>query len=181
MWKCLKPTIAALLMLYAFAACTLPPGGVPTHAVSNNGVGDSDLLSVLRQIRNKYKVPAMAAALVTDKGLQKIAAIGTRKWGTDSPVTTNDLWHLGSDTKAMTATLAATLVEEGRLKWTTTVAEVFPELADTFDPGFHDVNLLQLLSHQAGLPANLDYDAISCNGLQTSAHGIANIAIFKPH
>jgi CubicO group peptidase (beta-lactamase class C family) len=35
-------------------------------------------------------------------------------WGPVSP---------GSDTKAMTATLMAVLVEEGKLKWTTTVGE----------------------------------------------------------
>jgi len=102
----------------------------------------------------------MAAALITDQGLQKIAAIGTRKWGTDSPVTINDQWHLGSDTKAMTATLAAILVEEGRLKWTTTVTEVFPDFADSFNSGFRDVTLLQLLSHEAGLPADLNYATI---------------------
>lgn len=137
------------------------PGGIAENAASNKGVGDIDLLNVLKEVRKSYKVPAMAAALITDRGLQRIAAIGTRKWGTDNPVTINDLWHLGSDTKIMTATLVAILVENGKLKWTTTVSEIFPELANTFDPEFRDVNLLQLLSHQAGLPANLNYDAIS--------------------
>jgi CubicO group peptidase (beta-lactamase class C family) len=161
MSNCLKPTIAAAFLLFVCAARTSTLAGVPTGVVSDNGVGDTDLLSVLRQVRNSCKVPAMAAALVTDQGLKKIAAIGTRKWGTDSPVTTSDLWHLGSDTKVMTATLAAMLVEEGKLKWTMSVAEVFPELAQDFDSGFRDVNLLELLSHQAGLPANLNYNAIS--------------------
>jgi CubicO group peptidase (beta-lactamase class C family) len=157
----LKFCIASVFMLLAYSACVSTPGGVPLDAVSNSGVGDIDILNVLRQVRKSYNVSAMAAALVTDQGLQKIAAIGTRKWGTDSPVTVNDLWHLGSDTKVMTATLAAILVEEGKLKWTTTMAEVFPDLATIIDSGYRDVFLLQLLSHQAGLPANLNYASIS--------------------
>ncbi len=161
MQKYIKLAIVSVFILLACTVCSFRSGGGAVNPVSDKGVGDADLLDVLRQARESYNVPAMAAALVTDQGLQRIAAIGTRKWGTDSPVTTNDLWHLGSDTKAMTASLAAILVEAGKLEWTTTVAEVFPDLADTFDSGFRDANLLQLLSHEAGLPSDLNYAAIS--------------------
>ena len=166
MQRYFKLALACVFLSLACTNCRATPGtamptGIPANAVSNNGVGDADLVKVLRQAREAYNVPAMAAAIVTDQGLQKIAAIGTRKWGTDTPVTINDQWHLGSDTKAMTATLAAILVEQGKLKWTTTVTEIFPELAKAFDPGFRDVTLLELLSHEAGLPANLNYDSIS--------------------
>lgn len=37
--------------------------------------------------------------------------------GMDLPVTLDDRFHLGSDTKAMTATVASTLVDEGKIKW----------------------------------------------------------------
>ncbi len=55
-------------------------------------------------------------------------AVGTRRVGTNITVTVNDRFHLGSDTKAMTALLAAMLVEDGKLKWTSTVATSFPSL-----------------------------------------------------
>jgi CubicO group peptidase (beta-lactamase class C family) len=42
-------------------------------------------------------------------------------------VTTNDVFHIGSCTKSMTATLTAMLIEEGKLRWDTTIADVFPE------------------------------------------------------
>ena len=42
----------------------------------------------------------------------------------DTPVTADDLWHLGSDTKAMTSTLTALLVEDGTVEWTTTLPEL---------------------------------------------------------
>ena len=117
--------------------------------------GDAAVTSLLEPIREKSGVPAMAAAVVTSAGIQFVGAVGVRKRGTDIPVALNDLWHLGSDTKAMTSTLIARMVERGQLKWDTTLAEVFPVLAPQMNPDFQKVTLLQLLSHRAGLPPNL--------------------------
>ncbi|MBI3850196.1 MAG: beta-lactamase family protein [Verrucomicrobia bacterium] len=119
-------------------------------------VGDEAVTSALKPIRQRFGVPAMAAAVVTSEGIQFVGAVGIRKRDTDIPVTLTDQWHLGSDTKAMTATLIARLVERGQLKWSATLAEVFPDLAPQMHPDFKTVTLLHLLSHRAGLPANLD-------------------------
>ncbi len=118
--------------------------------------GDTNVTELLKPIRQKFDVPAMALAVVTSDGLKFVGAVGVRKRGTEVPVTADDLWHLGSDTKAMTATLIARLVERGQLRWDMTLAEVFPEWAAQMNLGFRKVTLLQLLSHRAGLPANLD-------------------------
>jgi len=126
-----------------------PPGVCPA-------AGDAALTNLLVQIRQKYNVPAICAAFVTSKGVTAVGVAGARKRGTDIPATLADLWHLGSDTKAMTAILVARLVEQKRLKWDTTMAEVFPELADKFHAEMRGVTLLYLLSHRAGLPANLN-------------------------
>ena len=119
-------------------------------------VGDAAVTSALKPIRQKLHVPAIAAAVVTSEGIQIVGAVGVRKRGTEIPVTLTDQWHLGSDTKAMTATLMARLVERGQLKWDTTLAEVFPDLASQMHPGFKNVTLQHLLSHRSGLPANPD-------------------------
>ena len=118
-------------------------------------VGDEAVTSALKPIRQKSGVPAMAAAVVTSAGIQFVGAVGVRKRGTETPVGLNDLWHLGSDGKAMTSTLVARLVERGRLKWDTTLAEVFPGLAPQMHSDVRKVTLLHLLSHRAGLPPNL--------------------------
>jgi len=116
---------------------------------------DEAVTSLLEPIRQKNDVPAMAAAVVTSDGIQFVGVVGVRKRGTEIPVTLDDRWHLGSDTKAMTSTLIAKLVERGQLKWDTTMAEVFPDLAPHMNPDFQKVTLVQLLSHRAGLPPNL--------------------------
>jgi CubicO group peptidase (beta-lactamase class C family) len=78
-----------------------------------------------------------------------------RKAGTDIPVTVNDLWHLGSDTKAMTATLAGTFVAEKKFSWGDKVISFFPEIADKIPSAIKDITIAQVLSHQAGLSENL--------------------------
>jgi CubicO group peptidase (beta-lactamase class C family) len=130
-------------------------------------VGDDGVTKVLKPIRQKYNLPAMAAAVVTSEGIEAIGAVGVRKRGTEIPVELTDLWHLGSDGKAMTSTLIARLVERGRLQWTTTLAEVFPDIAPQMNPAFRQVNMLQLLSHRAGLPDNLDLDAYAGNDVES--------------
>ncbi len=119
-------------------------------------VGDEAVTQVLKPIRQKFDVPAIAAAVVTSDGIKWVGAAGVRKRGTEIPVMLDDLWHLGSDGKAMTSTLIARLVERGLLKWDSALAEVFPDLAPQMNPEFRRVTLLQLLSHRAGLPANLN-------------------------
>jgi CubicO group peptidase (beta-lactamase class C family) len=119
-------------------------------------VGDQAVTQALKPIRQKYNVPAMAAAVVTSDGIKFAGAVGVRKRGTEIAIGLGDLWHLGSDGKAMTSTLIARLVERGQLKWDSKLGEIFPDLAPKMNPAFQKVTLLELLSHQAGLPANLN-------------------------
>src|SRR5205814_321080 len=104
----------------------------------------------------KYDLPALAAAVVKDGEIVAAGAVGTRRAGTEIPVTIQDRFHLGSDTKAMTALLAGLLVEEGKLRWETTVGEIFPEMAGEMDAKVRGVKLTQLLSHTSGFPSDSD-------------------------
>ena len=113
----------------------------------------ADLNSILEPIRQTYDLPALAGAIVTSKSLVAVGAAGVRKYGTKIPVTINDQFHLGSDTKAMTATIIAMMVETRRLDWKTTLAAALPELAANMDPAYRQVTLEQLLSHRAGFTA----------------------------
>lgn len=118
--------------------------------------GDTNVTELLKPIRQKFNIPAIAATIVTGDGIKFVGTVGVRKRGTEIPVGLDDLWHLGSDGKAMTATLIAKLVEQGKLRWNSALAEIFPELAPQMNSEFQKVTLPELLSHRAGLPANLN-------------------------
>lgn len=126
--------------------------------------GDRVVSDALKPIRQEYRVPAIAGVILTSKGVENCGVAGSRKSGTGIPVTVNDKWHLGSDTKAMTAALVGRLVEQRLLRWDTTVADVFPELASTFHPKAKGITILHLLSHRAGLPENLNWVSLSDHG-----------------
>ena len=146
-----SPFLVLIMVIVVLSTTSVVSAGTKPDLSS----GDQDIATLLQAIRKKYKVPAIAGAIVSTKGSVSVGVVGVRKKGTEIAVTLEDQWHLGSDTKAMTATLIAKMVEQGQLKWETTMAEVFPKLS----PGFHDdmkkVTVLQLLCHRAGLPANL--------------------------
>ena len=114
----------------------------------------TSLNAMLNPYLARYDLPAIAAAVVKDGKVISAGAVGTRRVGMKIPVTIHDRFHLGSDTKAMTALLAAMLVEEGKLRWNTTPGEVFPELAEKMDPRFRRITLEQLLSHTSGIPSD---------------------------
>lgn len=106
----------------------------------------------LDDIREKFNIPALVAAYIKDGRLEFIGATGHIKQGSREVVSDDDAFHIGSCTKSMTATMLAILVEQGKLSWNTTVADIFPELKDKMHPDYYSVNLLQLLSHRGGLP-----------------------------
>ena len=107
----------------------------------------------LSDVRTRTGLPAAAALVQVNGKVEAEVAIGERAMGHPAAVTTKDLWHLGSDTKAMTATLIARLVEQGYLGYDDTMARLFPGIAARMNPQFHDVTVTQLLSHTSGLPA----------------------------
>lgn len=145
--------------------------GVGVLLAAGDGIpirGSDWVAGALVPIVREQGVPALGAAIVTGAGLQVAGVAGVRKWGETKPLEVEDLWHLGSETKAMTATLAALAVEEGKLRWDTRVDEVFPELADRFEESSRGITMEQLLMHRAGLVPNLPWGVFrrSGNGLR---------------
>lgn len=133
----MPPTRLLALSLVVLAAC------------GDDAAQPDDLSTALESIRAAHDVPALSAALATTSGVVEIGAAGTRHAGTSVAVTTSDQWHLGSCTKAMTATLVAMAVEEGRLGWDTTLAEALPGLTG-MHASYRDVPVEWLLVHRAG-------------------------------
>ena len=112
-----------------------------------------DLSADLEPVRREYDFPALAAAVILNGKLHALGVVGMRRYGSDVPAEPNDPFHLGSCTKAMTASLVALLIDEGRLDWTDTLADYFPEFADSLHRDYRAVTLMHLLSHRAGLPS----------------------------
>ena len=142
----------------------------------------------LAAARDKDHLPAVAALVQIDGKLAGEAALGVRALGHPEAVTTNDRWHIGSDTKSFTATLIARLVEKGVMRFDDTLAASFPAFAEAMDPAYRNVTVTQLLSHTAGLPPLTDDKELppfmalikSANGVKAQREAIARKYLTMP-
>jgi CubicO group peptidase (beta-lactamase class C family) len=118
---------------------------------------DERVNQVLAPVRDEHRLPGLIGAILTGDKLAAIGALGIRKIGATDPIRVTDQVHLGSDTKAMTATMIGTLVDEGKVSWGSKIRDVFPQVASQLHSDFQAVTLSHLLTHRAGLPANASW------------------------
>ncbi|HEU5058280.1 MAG TPA: serine hydrolase domain-containing protein [Kofleriaceae bacterium] len=172
-----------LLLSMAAACCACgsdsDQGGAPDAAVSTaDAAGETppdDLAGVLEPVRAGGELPALAAAVWRGSTLIAAGATGVRKLGAEAAVTAGDRWHLGSDTKAMTATLIGIHVERGTLDFEDTIGELFA--GEEIDPGYQDVTVEQLRQHRGGAPADIPADIWSAMWEAGAAPGAREEAV----
>jgi len=78
---------------------------------------------------------------------------GLRRLAPSAALTGEELMAIGSNTKAMTAMVAARLIERGVLRWDTRIVEALPGIASTMLPAYREVTLENLLAHRGGILA----------------------------
>ena len=175
-WTQTGGTTAALAGADSVGAGFIAPDVITTETLTlrltvtdNDGAEDSDEVSVTVTNDTEINVvkyltgpvehgwpPGLLAAVIDEDGVRAIGAAGVRKRGSPEKITVNDLVHIGSNTKAMTSTMLAVLVEDGVFShdWETTIADVFPELLEEIHADYHDVDLFQLVRMTGGIKSN---------------------------
>lgn len=102
-------------------------------------------------IRKNYNIPEISYAVVNPKAILEIDALGKHSINLPDAATLDDRFHIGSNTKAMTAFIIAKYVEKGKLKWTTKFFDYFPEWKEKSKSEYANITLKDLLSHRAGV------------------------------
>jgi CubicO group peptidase (beta-lactamase class C family) len=100
-------------------------------------------------------LPALAAASARRGGPTRVWANGERAMGSGIAAQSNDLWHLGSISKSMTALLVARLVDLGAIAWEDTAGDVLQTTAPNMNEVYRPATLRHLLCHRAGLRTNI--------------------------
>lgn len=114
-----------------------------------------ELAKTMTQAVEEGKIPGLGQIQFTSDTISKPTYAGTLHVDSKDAPEAGSQWHIGSDAKAMTATLIARLVEKKKLKWDSTMEDLFPKEAKKFHPDARKITIVQLLSHTAGLPANV--------------------------
>jgi CubicO group peptidase (beta-lactamase class C family) len=109
----------------------------------------------LAELRRAAGSPAMAAASARKGGPTRLWVDGERAVGSGIAAQESDLWHLGSISKSMTATLIGRLVDAGAVRWDDSVGDVLGDAAPDMDTAYRSATFRHLLSHRSGLPKDL--------------------------
>jgi CubicO group peptidase (beta-lactamase class C family) len=109
------------------------------------------------------EAPGVAAAAADASGPIYQGASGRRSVATDAPMTTDTVFRIASMTKAVTATAAMQMVEQGKLGLDTPAGDIVPDLASpqvlegfsaggepVLRPARGTVTLRKLLTHTSG-------------------------------
>lgn len=137
-----------MLLLTSCCAETAHPGksiGIEKYPEAR------DLHQFAENQRAKYNWPALGVGIIHRGKIVGLGMAGERKRGSGNWVTLDDHFTGASCAKSVTATVAAMLVEEGKLRWDTKITDAFPEWQKAMLPAYTNVTLEQLLKHRAGL------------------------------
>ncbi len=110
-----------------------------------------DISAAIETLRAKYKLPACASAVVENGRIIALGATGLRRADREVRVTVEDVWHIGSCTQSMTATLVGALVDSGKLRWDMPVSEALPHVPCA--AGWSGVTIDHLVTQRSGIAA----------------------------
>ena len=150
----------------------LADGAVPEKAVPEKL---ADLQTEVNSAQAKYQIPALVGGFKVVRASSEIGleAVAGQLATTDpTPVQPGQLWHIGSITKSMTATLVARLVERGLLSWEMGLGEAFGQLAPDMLPAYRTQTLAALMTGQTSMPTNLSpFDMLAQAGADSPREG----------
>lgn len=152
-WKApLGCTLAAAWLVAAGAAGCGGGGDAPAPSASTT-------TEAVRSLVSDAGYPGAVAVRVTADRVE-VAAAGVLQVG-GTAAQASHRFPAGSLTKAMTATLAAVLVQEGRIAWESRLVDVLPEVAAGARAEYRQVTLRDLLAHRGGVFAVTSADQLA--------------------
>jgi len=147
--------VTALLL----AAILLSPlAGGTSQAAAAPGKPGPALETVLQQFERQvekalrdFQVPGMAVAVIQKDRVVYAKGFGVKETGKQEPVDPHTRFQVGSTSKAFTATLVASLVDEGKLAWKDPVISHLPGFA-MYDPWVtKEFQIRDLMAQHSGM------------------------------
>lgn len=143
----MKPLLTSLMIIGAMMTYQ-----TVVHAKENRITQDF-LAEVVAKARVKFRNPAIAVTVMSSDKIQFQEIQGVRVHGSDEPATLNDYFHIGSCSKSVLGVMAAKLIEEKKIAWSTRFFDIYPELKDEALADYHAITLEDLFLCKAGIKA----------------------------
>ncbi|MHB8812223.1 MAG: serine hydrolase [Steroidobacteraceae bacterium] len=124
--------------------------GPGAHAAAANTGSASDYDRLVDAVVAQYHLPGIAVGVIDHGKVVYTRTLGNLQSG--RPIDTDTLFKIASNSKAMTVTLLARLVQRGKLKWDDPVTKYLPSFR-MYDPWVTaNMQVGDLLVHHSGLP-----------------------------
>lgn len=165
----MKTTFKTLTAILAIALISLSQPFVAFAADHVNGQSTADIVKELDEyisdVRQTWHIPGMAAAFALDGEVILAKGYGVKEIGGTEPVTEKSIFQIGSVSKSFTASVIASLVDEGKLSWNDTVKNILPDF-EMYDPWVtENMQIKDIMTHKSGIAGqvgtyipNLGYD-----------------------
>lgn len=129
--------------------------GVSPAIAGDAGASPRDAAALDRVVDGamaRWDLPGMALGVIEDGQVTYVRTAGETVAGSGDPVTPRTLFKIASNSKAMTASVLARLVADGRLAWDDPVMRHLPQFR-MHDPWVtREMQVRDLLIHNSGLP-----------------------------
>ncbi|MBL7980225.1 MAG: beta-lactamase family protein [Flavobacteriales bacterium] len=102
-------------------------------------------------IRITRHIPELGYAVVSADSVLELHVLGTKRADRAWPAAEQDRFRIGSNTKTITALIAAQLVHQGKLSWDTRFFDLFPEMERKARRCYRELTLRDLLTFRAPL------------------------------
>jgi len=112
----------------------------------------TELDSFILKSLPEFKVPGAAVGIIEDGKVVFQKGYGVTNIETKQLVDENTIFQMASVSKTFTATLAATLVQSGKLGWDEPIYRTLPEFVFPSDYGRRWITIRDLLAHRTGWP-----------------------------
>ena len=115
---------------------------------------EQDIQRFLDSLMKTNQIPELGYAVISPDSILEIKTVGFHRADLKNDQTKASLYdyfHLGSNSKAITGFVAAYLVENNKVKWTTKFFDLFPEWKKNSNPAYYLITLGELLSHRANI------------------------------
>ncbi len=162
----IKALIGRVFIAGLLAACG---GGSGSGSAPELPTGAA-LRAEVERVRASNGLPGLSVVVV-DKDRIETVTTGKRNVNGEAAITDTDQFQLGSLTKSTTAMLLARLVEQKKLRWDATMAQIFPAWSGEMHPSLRNVTVAQLLQHRSGIKRRFE----DADGIQLRPHWTGDV------
>ncbi|MEO8366779.1 MAG: serine hydrolase [Pseudoxanthomonas sp.] len=147
---------SAAVCLVLATACAVPAATAvaPKQQAAASVARDphAELDAIVEELTRRYQLPGIAVGVIEDGHVAYTATRGEIAVGSGEKIDTQTLFKIASNSKAMTASVLARLVDAGELRWDDPVTQYLPAFR-MHDPWVtREMQVKDLLVHNSGLP-----------------------------